>query len=304
MRIVDRDFIELNNLQRQILFDEDDIAANLPKAEAAARKLRRINSQVEVEAIVADANAGNILDLLDGATVVLDGVDNFSTRFLLNDACIRLALPWVYSGVVASYGMTATFLPEGAAQKLPGARATTGCLRCLLGDVPAPGATATCDTAGILGPVVTMIASIAAAEAIKLIVGRGTLNPGLLHFDLWLHEYEQFHAAGQRPGCPACDLHHLEFLNAEAGATSASLCGRNAVQVSVTPAAGRPPRLDLARLERQLAPVATRLARNEFLLRAEIDGYEFTVFPDNRAIIKGTDDENTAKGLFAKYIGG
>lgn len=300
VRIVDRDFIELNNLQRQILFDEDDIAANLPKAEAAARKLRRINSSIDIEAVVADANAGNILDLIGDATVVLDGTDNFTTRFLLNDACIHLGLPWVYCGVVASYGMTATFVPAGAPEKLPGERAVTGCLRCLLGDVPAPGATATCDTAGIIGPTVTLLSSIAAAEAMKLIVGRGLLNPGLLHFDVWLHEYEQFGAGGPRPGCPACDLHRLEFLNAEAGATSAALCGRNAVQVSV---AGAAP-LDLARLEAQLAPVAARMVRNEYLLRAQIDGYEFTVFPDNRAIIKGTEDENLAKGLFAKYIGG
>ena len=300
VRIVDRDFIELNNLQRQILFDEDDIAANLPKAEAAAAKLRRINSDIKIEGVVADANAGNILDLIGGATVVLDGTDNFTTRFLLNDACIHLALPWVYCGVIASYGMTATFVPAGAPQKLPGARPVTGCLRCLLGDVPAPGATPTCDTAGIIGPTVTLLSSIAAAEAMKLIVGRGALNPGLLHFDVWLHEYEQFGAGGTRPGCPACDLHDLTFLNAKAGATSAALCGRNAVQVSVT---GAVP-LDLARLEGQLSPVAARMARNEHLLRAEIDGYEFTVFPDNRAIIKGTDDENLAKGLFAKYIGG
>jgi len=134
----------------------------------------------------------------------------------------------------------------------------------------------------------------------KLIVGRGSLNPGLLHFDVWLHEYEQFGAGGARPGCPACDLRRLEFLNAKAGATSAALCGRNAVQVSVAGAA----RLDLARLEAQLAPVAARIVRNDYLLRAQIDGYEFTVFPDSRAIIKGTDDENLAKGLFAKYIGG
>lgn len=304
VRIIDRDFIELNNLQRQILFDEDDIAANLPKAEAAGRKLRRVNSGIAVEAVVADVNAGNVLDLIGDATVVLDGTDNFTTRFLINDACIRLALPWVYCGVLASYGMTATFVPAGAAEKLPGERAVTGCLRCLMGDAPAPGATATCDTVGVIGPVVTLLSSIAAAEAIKLIVGRGTLNPGLLHFDLWLHEYEQFGGGGPRPGCPACDLHRLEFLEAEAGATSAALCGRNAVQVSVTAPGGRAPRLDLARLERQLAPVASRLARNDYLLRAQIDGYEFTVFPDNRAIIKGTEDENLAKGLFAKYIGG
>ena len=238
VRIIDRDFIELNNLQRQILFDEDDIAANLPKAEAAARKLRRINSQIDIEAVVTDVNAGNILSLVDDATVVLDGTDNFTTRFLINDACLKLALPWVYTGVVASYGMTSTFVPDGAPEKLPGDRAVTGCLRCLIGEVPPPGSAPTCDTAGIIGPIVTLLSSIGATEALKLIIGRGELNPGLIHFDLWTHEYEQFGSAGKSPDCPACVLGRYEFLDAEQGTTSASLCGRNAVQVSV---AGAPP---------------------------------------------------------------
>lgn len=300
VRIIDRDFIELNNLQRQILFDEDDIAANLPKAEAAARKLRRINSQVDIEAVVADVNAGNMLSLVDDATVVLDGTDNFTTRFLINDACLKLSLPWVYTGVVASYGMTSTFVPDGAPEKLPGDRAVTGCLRCLIGEIPPPGSAPTCDTAGIIGPIVTLLSSIGATEALKLIIGRGELNSGLIHFDLWTHEYEQFGSAGKLPDCPACVLGRYEFLNAEQGTTSASLCGRNAVQVSV---AGAPP-LDLAKLEAQLAPIASRVMRNTFLLRAQIDDYEFTVFPDSRAIIKGTEDENIAKGLYAKYLGG
>ena len=300
LRIVDRDFIELNNLQRQILFDEDDIAASLPKAEAAARKLRRINSEIAVEAVVADVNPGNVVGLVSDATVVLDGTDNFTARFLINDVCLKLALPWVYSGVVATYGMTATFLPEGAAEKLPGNRAVTGCLRCLIGDVPPPGSAPTCDTAGIIGPIVTLMSSIAATEAIKLIVGTGDLNSGLINMDLWAHEYEKFSSAGKQPDCPACGQRRFEFLSAQMGTTSASLCGRNAVQVSVTGAGS----LDLAKLEAQLAPVADRIVRNNYLLRAQIDGYEFTVFPDNRAIIKGTDDEHAAKVLYAKYLGG
>lgn len=299
VRIIDRDFIELNNLQRQILFDEDDIEANLPKAEAAARKLRRINSQVEVEAVVADANPGNILSLLDGATVVLDGTDNFSTRFLINDACLKLAIPWVYSGVVASYGMTATFVPDGAPAKLPGDREVTGCLRCLLGDLPPPGSAPTCDTAGIIGPIVTFVTSVAAAEAIKLVVGRGKLNTGLIHADMWEHEYEQFASAGKLPDCPACGLRRFDFLNTDQGTTTASLCGRNAVQVSVSGAGG----LNLTQLEQRLLPLASRMSRNDYLLRAQIDGHEFTVFADGRAIIKGTDDEDVAIGLYAKYIG-
>lgn len=299
LRIVDRDFIELNNLQRQILFDEADIAADLPKAEAAARKLRQVNSNITIDAVVADVNPGNVLALIADATVVLDGTDNFSTRYLLNDACIHLAKPWVYTGVIASYGMTATFLPDGAAEKFPGGRSTTGCLRCLLGDLPPPGATPTCDTAGVIGPVVALLTAIAAAEAMKLITGGGTLNPGLIHMDVWSHDYERFAVAGRQLDCPACGRRDFQFLNAQVGTTSSSLCGRNAVQVAVT--GGAP--LDLARLERQLAAVATRQARNDYLLRAQIDGYEFTVFPDNRAIIKGTEDVDLAKTLYARYIG-
>lgn len=299
VRIIDRDYIELNNLQRQILFDEDDIAANLPKAEAAARKLRRVNSGVTVEGLVADVNPGNVLGLLEDADVVLDGTDNFSTRFLLNDACLYLAKPWVYTGVIAAYGMTATFLPDGAAQKLPGTRATTGCLRCMIEEVPAPGATPTCDTAGIIGPAAALLTAVAGAEAIKLLSGGGALNSGIIHMDLWTHDYEQFTLL-RRAECPACGARNFEFLNAHMGTTTAALCGRNAVQVTV--AGSRP--LNLETLARQLAPVAEGLARNDYLLRAQIGAHEFTVFPDNRAIIKGTDDEDLAKTLYARYIGG
>jgi molybdopterin/thiamine biosynthesis adenylyltransferase len=300
LRIIDRDFIELNNLQRQILFDEEDIAANLPKAEAAARKLRAVNRELEIEAIVADVNPGNIIDLIKDATVVLDGTDNFTTRYLLNDACVKLGKPWVYTGVIASYGMTATFLPGAAATTLPGDRPTTGCLRCLLGEMPAPGTAPTCDTAGVIGPAVAMITAVSAAEAMKLIVGRGELNTGLIHMDVWTHEYELFGGGAPRPECPTCGLHRYDFLNATVGTTSSSLCGRNAVQVSVHGGDA----LDLTRLAGRLQSVAARVERNEYLLKATIDGHEFTVFPDNRAIIKGTDDEELAKGLYARYIGG
>ncbi len=299
VRIIDRDYIELNNLQRQVLFDEDDIAANLPKAEAAAAKLRRVNSDVTVEAVVADVNPGNVLALLEDADLVMDGTDNFSTRFLLNDACLHLAKPWVYTGVIAAYGMTATFIPDGAAQKLPGGRAVTGCLRCLIEEAPAPGATQTCDTAGIIGPVVALLTAVAGAEAIKLLTGGGTLNPGMIHMDVWAHDYERF-STPRRPDCPACGARTFEFLKAQRGTATAALCGRNAVQVSV--AGSRP--LDLAALADQLTPVASALTRNAYLLRAQIGEHEYTIFPDNRAIIKGTEDEDLAKTLYARYIGG
>jgi molybdopterin-synthase adenylyltransferase len=308
LRIIDRDFIELNNLQRQVLFDEADIEAALPKAEAAARKLRAINREIDIEGIVADVNPGNVLGFIEDATLVLDGSDNFSTRFLLNDACLARGKPWIYTGVIASYGMTATFIPEGAETALPGHRAVTGCLRCFLGEPPAPGTTATCDTAGVIGPAVAMITAAAGADALKLITGKGDLNPGLLHMDVWTHEYQHFSGLIRQPDCPACGQREFEFLNAAAGVSGAVLCGRNAVQITINgaPAPGGHPRphLDLALLARQLQPIATTLQRNDYLLRAQIDDYEFTVFPDNRAIIKGTESEETARTLYAKYIGG
>ncbi len=287
LRIVDRDYIELNNLQRQTLFDEDDIAQGLPKAVAAARKLRRINSDILVEDVVADANPANIEQFIADADVVLDGTDNFETRFLLNDACVKLGKPWVYCGVVASYGMTATIVPG-----------QTACLRCLFGNIPAPGTTATCDTAGVLGPVVGMLASIAASEALKLLLGKGERNRGLIHVDLWENSFESFQVGPPRPDCPACGLRHFEFLDAAASTRTTSLCGRDAVQVSVHGA----PRIDLPRLAERLAAVG-KVMVNPFLLRAEIDGYEITIFADARAIIKGTTDEERAKALYARYIG-
>ncbi|MEX1018920.1 MAG: ThiF family adenylyltransferase [Litorilinea sp.] len=300
LRIIDRDFIELNNLQRQVLFDEQDIEQALPKAEAAARKLRMVNSQIEIEGIVADVNPGNVLGFIEDATLVLDGTDNFSTRFLLNDACLARGKPWIYTGVIASYGMSATFIPPGAEATLPGERQSTGCLRCFMEEPPPPGTTATCDTAGVIGPAVALITATTAAEVMKLLTGRGTLNAGLLHMDLWTHEYMQFGGLARQPDCPACGRREFEFLNAQAGVSGAVLCGRNAVQVS----SGGRSQLDLARLADQLTHVATAVKRNEYLLRAQIDGYEFTVFPDNRAIIKGTESAETALTLYAKYIGG
>lgn len=303
LRIIDRDFIELNNLPRQTLFDEDDIAAHLPKAEAAVRKLRRINSEIVLDPVVTDVNPGNIFHLIGDADLVLDGTDNFSTRYLLNDACVHLGKPWVYTGVVASHGMTATFVPDGAVEALPKnhdtEREATGCLYCLLGEMPAPGTTATCDTAGVIGLAVAMIAAVAATEAMKLLVGNGPLNPGLIHMDVWTHEFMTFGRPPRKPDCPVCGYHRFDFLNASVETTSTSLCGRDAVQVTVTGSQ----RLDLVRLEQQLTPIVTKQIRNDYLLRAQIDTYEFTIFPDNRAIIKGTEDEDLAKSLYARYIG-
>lgn len=311
LRIIDRDFVELTNLQRQTLFDEADITNHIPKAEAAAHRLRQINSEIEIEGIVADFNPGNALALLQDATIVLDGTDNFQTRYLINDACLKLGKPWVYTGVVATYGMTTTMIPDKAVAGLPsqdGAsgdspsaeqRKATGCLRCLIGEAPPPGTGATCDTVGVIGPAVALITAISAGEAVKLIVGKGKLNPGIMHVDVWTHEYEMLAAMPRNPNCIACGQHQYSFLNAEQSTTSTVLCGRNAVQVSVNNGQA----LNLEKLESQLAAVVTTQKRNPYLLRAQIDDYELTIFPDNRAIIKGTEDESLAKSLYSRYIG-
>ncbi len=294
LRLIDRDYVELNNLHRQMLYDEDDLAAGAPKAFAAERQLRKINSEIAIEGITTDFYAGNALELLRGADVVLDATDNFEARYLINDVCLRQGLPWVYTGVVASYGMTATLVPEGAAAKV--GRSTTGCLQCWLGSEPAMGG-ATCDTAGVLGPIVGVLASISANEAIKLLTGGGELNQGLIHVDLWDNSFETFVWGGRNPDCPACGRGEYRFLNAEVGSRSATLCGRNAVQVSVPHA-----RADFETIAGRWAALG-KVSFNPHLLRAQIDGYEITLFPDGRAIIKGTEDADLARSLYARYIG-
>jgi len=289
LRLIDRDFVELNNLQRQLVYDEDDVAAVLPKAVAMARHLRRVNSAITIEEIVADVSATNIAGFIADTDVVLDGTDNFTTRYLINDACVKLSKPWVYTGVIASYGMTMTIRPG-----------ETACLRCIMGELPAPGTVPTCDTAGIIGPIVSLMGSIAVAEALKLLVGTGTLNSGMIHIDLWDDSFDKFDLGGPRPDCPTCGQHEYIFLNAEAGARTTALCGRDAVQVSVLGA----PMLSLPALaERLRAAQVGAIQVNAYLLRAQIDGYEFTVFPDGRAIIKGTNDEAVAATLYARYVG-
>jgi molybdopterin/thiamine biosynthesis adenylyltransferase len=289
LRLIDRDYIELNNLQRQLLYDEEDITALLPKAVAAARKLRRINSSITIEDIVAEVTPTNIADFISDADLVMDGTDNFATRYLINDACVKLAKPWVYCGVIAAYGMTMTIRPH-----------RSPCLRCVMADMPAPGTIATCDVAGVVGPIVTLMGSIAAIEAIKLIVGRGTLNAGMIYADLWEGSFDRFDLGNPRPDCPTCGRAEYPFLSAEAGARTTSLCGRDAVQVSVISTHA----LDLGALaDRLRAGGIGNIQCNPFLLRTEIEGYEFTVFGDGRAIIKGTSDEARASTLYARYIG-
>ena len=290
IRVIDRDFIETHNLQRQILFDEQDVADNLPKAEAAARKMRAINSTIAVEPVVTDLDHTNILDLVGDADLILDGTDNFETRYLINDAAVKLGKPWIYGGVIGSEGQTMTIIPG-----------KTPCLRCLIESAPPPGMTPTCETAGVLGPAVAVIASFEAVEAIKLLAGRlEALNDHLIMVDVWDWTFRQLKVANllSKVDCPCCQRRNFEWLDGSMGSHTTTLCGRNAVQV----AARRPEPLDFPEMARRLAALGD-VRHNAFMLRFATEGYEFTVFPDGRAIIKGTNDIARARTLYAQFVG-
>jgi len=287
--IADRDYVELNNLQRQILFDEDDVARHIPKAIAAAEKLQRVNSDVYVEALVEDINADGIETLVQAADLVLDATDNFETRYLLNDVCVKYQRPWIYSGVIASYGVTMNILPGN-----------TACLRCVFPEMPLPGTTATCDTAGVLNGIVGAMTGIASTEALKILLKSAKISRELVTLDLWENVFDRIELPRQ-PNCPACGQHQYEFLDTLTGTHSTSLCGRNAVQVRANTGQNKI-RLDFPLLAERLRLVG-EINYNEFLLHGHIDGYELTVFPDARAIIKGTDDEQVARSVYARYIG-
>lgn len=290
LRIVDRDFLELNNLQRQVLYDEQDVAAGIPKAVAAQAKLQQINSQIQIEAFVSDVDHTNIGKLVDGVDVILDGTDNFETRYLLNDAAVQFNIPWVYGGCLGANGQSMTIVPGD-----------TPCFRCVYPEAPPPGTTETCDSAGILSPIINVVASIQACEAIKLLAGkRDAISRCLQVFELWDNRMRQVKLDGLRDGhdCPACVKHEFPWLTGERGSHSAILCGRNAVQLS------QPERsnISLEALETQLQGIGD-VTRNAYLLRLSIDQYRITVFPDGRAIVMGTEDIAEAKTLYARYIG-
>ncbi|HEY9232425.1 MAG TPA: ThiF family adenylyltransferase [Blastocatellia bacterium] len=289
LTLVDRDFVEESNLQRQIMFEEADARERLPKAVAAARRIGRVNSAIRVEAIVADVNFENVEALIAGADLVMDGTDNFETRYLINDACVKTATPWVYGAAVGSYGLTMTILP-GA----------TPCLRCVLEAMPEPGSGPTCDTAGVILPIIAMIAAIQCAEAMKLLTcQREHLHGSLLRIDVWNFQINQLHLADHGEGdCPACGRREFEFLKGAGRQVMTTLCGRNAVQIGRTGAT----RVDFAQLAARLKS-AGDVAYNDFLLRFRVDGYDITVFRDARSIIRGTDDATVARSLYARYIG-
>jgi adenylyltransferase/sulfurtransferase len=287
VRIIDRDFIEYHNLQRQVLFDEDDIRNGLPKAIAAERHLRKANSSVEIEGIVADVNFTNVERLITGADLILDGLDNFETRFLINDVSLKHKIPWVYGGAISSSGMTMNIIPG-----------ETPCFRCLHSTVLSPGVVPTCDTAGVISPAPFIIGSLQTAEAMKILVGVKEINRDLIIIDTWTGSFDRLEIT-RRQDCPAC-LGRYEFLEGKFGVRTTSLCGQNAVQVLNTETKAE--KLSFEELEARLKVVGV-VTYNEFMLHFTVDGQEMVIFPDGRAIVKNTTDESLARGLYAKYIG-
>lgn len=291
LRIIDRDLVELSNLQRQILFDEDDAKNAVPKAEAAAQKLRTINSEIIIEPVIADLHARNIDELLFDADVILDGTDNFETRFLINDYSHRSLKPWVYGGAVGSTGQSMTVIPG-----------ETACLRCIIESPPPPGTMPTCETSGILSSASTIIGAVQVAEAIKILSGhRDAISKGLLVVDVWSGRMNRINLDGlrQKSECPTCVKGEFPWLEGARGSQTTSLCGRNAVQV--IPAADA--HLDWKALQSKLSqnyPVQA----TPFLFRVTIDGYELSVFRDGRAIVRGTSDVAIARSVYSRYLGG
>ena len=290
IKIIDRDFIEENNLQRQVLFDEKDISENLPKAIAAQRKLQLINSQVKVEGIVSDVNYSSIDELTKDADIIIDGTDNFETRFLINDYCVKSSVPWIYGACIGSRGVMMSIIPS-----------KTPCLRCVFETMPQAGSTSTCDTAGVIGPIAGIIASFQVAEAIKILTGDyAAVNKSILEIDVWGTELRQIDISELKDigTCPTCKLHNYEFLDAASGIMTTFLCGKNAVQVIHRNSGS----IDLRQLELRLRSIAD-VGFNDFMLKFKVKNHAFTVFPDGRAIITGTADLSIAKGLYSKYLG-
>lgn len=288
LRIVDRDFVEFTNLQRQTLFKESDAAERLPKAVAAKTRIAEINSETQVEAIIADVNNSNVESLIEGCDLVLDGTDNFQVRYLLNDACVKHGKTWIYGAAVSSYGTTMTVIPG-----------ETPCLRCIFEEVPDAGSSPTCDTAGVIMPIISSVSAIQVTEAIKLLVGkRDDLHGSIMQIDVWQNDWRKIKLAGPNPDCKTCGLREFEFLDAESQEFSAVLCGRNAVQI----APPKPTTLDLLSLAASLSKIAD-VKQNEYLVRFLTGEHEITVFSDARAIIRGTDDISAARTLYARYVG-
>jgi molybdopterin-synthase adenylyltransferase len=285
LRIIDRDYIEPSNLQRQVLFDEADAAASLPKAVAAAKKISAFNSDITVEPHVSDLNPENCEELLDGVHLILDGTDNFETRYLINDYAVQNGIPWIYTAAVGSYCVAMNILPG-----------ETACLACVFPASPT-GTVETCDTSGILNSAVNVIASISATEALKYLVGaKDKMRRALLSMDVWWNDRSEISTAKPRPDCACCQQREFPHLAGE-GRPHITMCGRNSVQIHER---HRP--INFEEVSRTLAPHGT-VRHNEFVLKFWREPYEMTLFPDGRAIIKGTTDTGVARSLYARFIG-
>lgn len=287
LRIVDRDFVEFTNLQRQTLYRESDAKERLPKAVAAKNRLAEINSEIEIDAIVADVNHSNIESFLTDVDLILDGTDNFQIRYLLNDACVKLNKNWIYGAAVSSYGTTMTIFPN-----------ETPCLRCIFEEIPSAGSSPTCDTAGVIQPIISSISAIQTTEALKILTGNfDKLHKSLVQIDVWQNDWRKIKLSKPNEDCETCAKRNFEFLDAESAEFSAVLCGRNAVQI-----APKPTQINLENLSEKLKSHG-EIKLNEYLLRLTIDDYELTIFRDARAIIRGTDDVSVARSIYAKFVG-
>ncbi|HEX4489529.1 MAG TPA: ThiF family adenylyltransferase [Terriglobales bacterium] len=285
LRIIDRDYVEPSNLQRQTLFDESDAAESLPKAIAAAKKIAAFNSEIVVEPKVADVTPENVESLLSGVDLLLDGTDNFESRYLLNDFAVKTSLPWIYTAAVASYAVTLNIIPG-----------ETACLACIFPDQPS-GIIETCETSGVLNSAVNLAASVAASEALKFLVGaRDKLRRSLLSFDVWTNDRAEINASKPRADCRVCQERDFVHLAGE-GRPHITLCGRNSVQIHER---HRP--LDFAEMNHRLTPHGT-VKHNDFVLKFWKEPFEMTLFPDGRAIIKGTNDAAVARSLYARFVG-
>lgn len=286
IRLIDRDFVELSNLQRQTLFNEADVQENLPKAIAAARHLEKVNSEIQLEAVISDANPGNVENLLDGVDLVLDGTDNFETRYVINDVCLKKNIPWIYGGALGSTGMSMNIIPE-----------KTACLRCLIPIKSENVSSGTCSTVGVLNMVTGIVASIEASEAVKILIGSPSVRKNLYYIDLWNNVLDYIDILPQ-PDCPCCAAKEFEFLTSGTGTYTTSLCGQKAVQVVLAKARTA----NFEELAAKLNPLG-KVSYNSFLLRFNLAEIEITLFPDGRAILKNVENEAKAKSIYTEYFG-
>ncbi|HVJ48787.1 ThiF family adenylyltransferase [Desulfitobacterium sp.] len=286
LRLIDRDFVEISNLQRQTLFTEADVSEHIPKAVAAVEHLKKINSEITLEPVVKDVNPSNVEQLIGDVDLVLDGTDNFEIRLLINDACVKLGIPWIYGGAIGSYGITMNIIPG-----------ETPCLRCLLKEIPAPGTQPTCSTAGVLNMITGIIGNYETVEAVKFLVKSPDLRKDVLFVDIW-DNVSEFMTIPKNKDCKACGQGEYEFLNNNVGSYTTSLCGSDSIQIVPQTRS----EINFQVMHDKLLQLG-EVSYNRFLLRFSYMDINITLFPDGRAIIKGVTDPNVAKSVYSEYIG-